>query len=290
MRVFQQGLGYRSRSQLAVGIEDVAALVDAPAVVGSPFHQIDLFPEVLSVVAHPEMPGPGVHRHAPGVAKPVGPGFGAGPLHAGERIVRGHRVETPRVRAVDVDPKHLGKQMVQSLSLEISVRIAGPVAGGDVHQVLGTEGDGCAVVSVGLPFDDHLGRVGVKTVGRLAVYPIAGDANALAAVPNPVVAADEEVAVLLEGGMKGDAVGQGFPEMVQDLRRRRQPVPRWSGTAAAPLSWGPGRRTTTCGSPAPSPPPPGWSARAWGRLAPPGRAGVGPGRRPPARAQTPIGS
>ena len=53
MRVFQQGLGYGSGSQLAIGIEDVAALVDAPAVVGSPFHKVDLFPEVLSVVAHP---------------------------------------------------------------------------------------------------------------------------------------------------------------------------------------------------------------------------------------------
>ena len=107
--------------------------------------------------------------------------------------------------------------MVESLSLEIGVGIAGPVAGGDVHQALGTEGDGCAVVSVGLPFDDHLGRFGVKTVGGLGVHPVAGDANALAAVGDPVVAADEEVAVLLEGGMKGDAVGQGFPEVVQDF-------------------------------------------------------------------------
>ena len=163
------------------------------------------------------MPGPGVHRHAPGVAKPVGPGFGAGSLHCDERIVRRHRVEAPRVRAVHVDAQHLGQQVVQSLAHEIGVGIAGPVAGGDVHQPLGTEGDGGAVVTVGLPFDDHLGRVGLETVGRGAVHPVAGDANALVAVRNPVVAADEEVAVLLEGWMEGDAVGQGFPEVVQDF-------------------------------------------------------------------------
>ena len=54
-------------------------------------------------------------------------------------------------------------------------------------------------------------------MGGLGVHPIAGDANPLAAGRDPVVAADEEVAVFLEGGMKGDAVGQGFPEMVQDF-------------------------------------------------------------------------
>ena len=78
-------------------------------------------------------------------------------------------------------------------------------------------------------------------MGGLGVHPIAGDANALAAGRDPIVAADEEVAVLLEGGMKGDAVGQGFPEVVQDFVGARQPGIRWSGTAAAPPSWGPGR-------------------------------------------------
>ena len=92
-----------------------------------------------------------------------------------------------------------------------------PSPGGDVHQPLGTEGDGGAVMSVGLPLDDHLGRVGVEAVGRGAVHPIAGNANALVAVRDPVVAADEEIAVLLVVGMEGDAVGQGLPEVVQDL-------------------------------------------------------------------------
>ena len=94
-------------------------------------------------------------------------------------------------------------------------------------------------------------------VGWRAVHPIAGDANALVAVANPVVAADEEVAVLLEGGMKGDAVGQRLPEVVQDLVGAVNPGLRWSGTGAAsafPGSWSmnhnlrlPGSFTTTTG-------------------------------------------
>src|SRR4029079_17073113 len=89
-------LGRRRRQRLrthrAVGIEDVAPLIDAPAKIIGLANKIDLLPEILAVVADPDVPGLWIARQPPRIAKAISPRFGNDALLSDERIVRRHAV------------------------------------------------------------------------------------------------------------------------------------------------------------------------------------------------------
>src|SRR5262249_39807742 len=87
-RVLDGRFGDRRRAGLAGGVERVAALDDAPAVVGAALHQVRLLPQVLPVVADPQVVGLAVDVQPPRVAEAVRPRLGtyAGRVH--ERVVR----------------------------------------------------------------------------------------------------------------------------------------------------------------------------------------------------------
>ena len=73
----------------ALGVEGVAAFLNAPAIVFSAADFIDLFPEVLSVLSDPDFAGLLVDIESPGVAKAIGPDFGASPGSVDEGVIGG---------------------------------------------------------------------------------------------------------------------------------------------------------------------------------------------------------
>ena len=104
----------RVGASLARGDEDVAPLGDAPAVVAPLLDQVNLLPEVLPILADPELARLAVVAQPPGVAQAVGPQLGPGSLAIDERVVLGHAVVPARVGVIDVDPQHGRQQVVES--------------------------------------------------------------------------------------------------------------------------------------------------------------------------------
>src|SRR5262249_32742993 len=95
------------RPAFAIGVEGMAALGDAPAVVGPLLEEIHLLPQILAVLSDPDVAGLLVHRHAPRIAEAVRPDFGTGILEIDEGIVRRHRVGLTGGRMIDVDTEDL---------------------------------------------------------------------------------------------------------------------------------------------------------------------------------------
>ena len=147
-------------------MEDVAPLADAPAVVGPLLDQVDLLPEVLAVVADPELARLAVVAQPPGVAQAVGPDLGPGAGAVDERVVLGHPVVPARVGVIDVDPQHGPQQVVERLAGQVGVGAARAVARGDVEEPVVAEGEVAAVVAVGGPLDDDELRGRVDPVRR----------------------------------------------------------------------------------------------------------------------------
>ena len=85
--VFDGRLDERRRPGLAVEVERVAALRHAPAVVVALLDEVRLLPQVLAVVADPEVAGLRVVADAPRVAQAVGPRLGREALVIDERVV-----------------------------------------------------------------------------------------------------------------------------------------------------------------------------------------------------------
>src|SRR5262249_19334198 len=77
----------RVRPRLAVQVERMRALQDAPAVVSALLDEVDLLPDVLAVVADPQIAALGVDVQPPGVAEAVGPSLRDNALVADERVV-----------------------------------------------------------------------------------------------------------------------------------------------------------------------------------------------------------
>ena len=123
----------RVGARLVLGVEDVAPLGDAPAVVRPFLDEVDLLPEVLPVLADPELPRLAVVAHPPGVAQAVGPQLGTGAGAIDERVVLRDPVIPARIGVVDVDPEHGRQQVVEGLAGQVGVGAAGPVPRGDVE-------------------------------------------------------------------------------------------------------------------------------------------------------------
>src|SRR5262245_42699998 len=75
MRVVDEGRRYRRRAKLAVEIKRVTTFVNAPAVVGAALDEESLLPQVLAVLADPDVASGLVDVNSPGVAEAVGVGF-----------------------------------------------------------------------------------------------------------------------------------------------------------------------------------------------------------------------
>ena len=217
-------LGGRRRdrvgARLALGVEDVAPLDEAPAVIGPLLDQVDLLPEVLAVLADPELARLAVVAEPPGVAQAIGPELGPGAGAIDEGVVLGHRVVPARVGMIDVDPQHGREQVVEGLAGQVGVGAAGTVARGDIEIAVVAEGQVAAVVAVGGPFDDDQLRFRVDAMWRLAVDRIAHRLSGLA-TSQRAIQADIDITVALVVGVERQADGQAI-----DLEQRPRPRSR----------------------------------------------------------------
>src|SRR5262249_51403180 len=73
--MFDRGRHDGCRSAATMRIKRMAALDYAPSIIISTMDQICRLPQILPVVADPDVAGLFVNAHAPGVAKTVCPGF-----------------------------------------------------------------------------------------------------------------------------------------------------------------------------------------------------------------------
>src|SRR4051794_22614852 len=103
MMMLDRRLQYRRRPLFAAGIERMTSFHDAPAVIRPFFYEVGLLPQVLPVLANPEMPCLPVGGHPPGVAQAVGPDLRPGPLEFHKGIVLGHGVGFAWVRPIYID-------------------------------------------------------------------------------------------------------------------------------------------------------------------------------------------
>src|SRR5205814_6663128 len=127
------------------------SLAQVPAVVAALDEDVDLLVQVLTDIGSPELAGLLVERHAPDVAKTVGPGFGNGTreltlLGSHEGIVRGHGVVLAGVLLIDVDAQHLAERLLEVLAVAERIVGGAAVAQRDVEIAVGAEDDGAAVV------------------------------------------------------------------------------------------------------------------------------------------------
>src|SRR4051794_23707411 len=140
---------------LAIGEEDMAALGQAPAVIAALLDQVNLLPEILTVLADPELARLAVEAEPPGIAQAVGPELGPGAGASDEGVVPGYAVVPARVGVIDVDSQHGRQQVIQGLPRHVCVRAAGAVSRRDVEEAVVAEVKVAAIVAVGAPLDDE---------------------------------------------------------------------------------------------------------------------------------------
>src|SRR5439155_3011774 len=128
--------GERRRTGLAVEVERVTTLDDAPAVVGALLDEIHLLPQVLAVLPNPQIAGGAIDVQSPRVAEAIRPRFGPHALLADERVVLGDGVILATVGMVDIDAQHLGAETTKVLAGEIGIGVGGAVAGRDVKHAI----------------------------------------------------------------------------------------------------------------------------------------------------------
>src|SRR6185436_7978991 len=104
------------RAELPIEIEVVAPFEDAPAKVVARADEKDLLPQILAVVADPDVPCRGIDVQLPWVAETVGVGLGDDVLLAEKWIVLGDAVLLAIRRMIDVDSLELGEVLGQILA------------------------------------------------------------------------------------------------------------------------------------------------------------------------------
>src|SRR5258706_4764869 len=110
----------------------MAPFIHAPSIIFAPTDEVSCFPEVLTVVADPDLSGLLVDAHAPRITQAVGPVFRSRIGHSNKWIVLGHGVRLRSVRVIDVDAQHAAEKLAQILARVPSIRIARAVARRDV--------------------------------------------------------------------------------------------------------------------------------------------------------------
>ena len=169
MMMLKRGLHMRRRSHLPGQIERMASLVDAPAVVVPLPHEVDLLPQVLTVVADPDVARLAVGGHPPRIAQSVRPRLRNDVGLSDKRVVHRYRISLARRGMIDVETQHLGGQLRQILTTQVGVAVGGAVARRDIHQAVVAERDRGPVVSVGRPLDDRRFAGGIEFIRRLGV-------------------------------------------------------------------------------------------------------------------------
>src|SRR5438552_284274 len=119
--------GERRRAGLAVEVERMTALDDAPAVVSALLDEVDLLPQVLAVLPDPQIAGGAIDVQPPRVAEAIRPRLRPHTLLADERIVLGDGVILATVGMVDIDAQHLGAESAEVLAGEIGIGVRGAV-------------------------------------------------------------------------------------------------------------------------------------------------------------------
>src|SRR5882672_11431322 len=108
---------YRGRgAQLAIEIKRMAPFINTPSIILAAPDEVRRFPEVLTVVACPNLSGLLVDAQPPRVAQAVGPVFGSRVRHRDKRIVPRHRVTLRSTDVIDIDAQHTAEQLAQVLA------------------------------------------------------------------------------------------------------------------------------------------------------------------------------
>ena len=102
----------RMRPQLAVDVKRVAPLVNTPAVVFAGPNQMYRLPQILPVVANPNLPGQRVNGKPPRIAQAVGEQLGPRVRQVDKRIVRRDDVRLFRRAVADVDAQHTAEKVI----------------------------------------------------------------------------------------------------------------------------------------------------------------------------------
>ena len=132
----------------------MVALAGVPPVVGPAAQHVDLLPRLLADVVHPDLAGPGPHRHAERVAEARGPGLQArpgarrGPARRGaatrpgradERVAGRHRTGAGQAQHLAEREVGAARVVVVAGAAAGVVEAAVPVADGHVQQAVGPE-------------------------------------------------------------------------------------------------------------------------------------------------------
>ena len=192
------------------GPERLRAFHGVPAVVAPLHDQVDLLPGVLADIGRPEPSGGRIEGDLPGVPQPGGVDLAAGPRAIHERVVGRDGIAAARLAAIDVDPQDLAEQHVEPLAVAEGIVAAATVTEAHVEQAVGPEGDRTAVVVPEGLFEGQydLGARRVGPVGivlrdpkpRHVLHPLRARRGVA-----PHAHADEELAVLLEPRVEGEA-------------------------------------------------------------------------------------
>src|SRR5262245_13237310 len=106
MTMFDGRRHRRSRTELTVRIKGMASFVNAPAIIFTTPDEVSGFPEILAVVAHPDLPGFLINAHAPRIAQTVSPVFRSRVFQSDKGIVVGYRVRLRSVRVININAQH----------------------------------------------------------------------------------------------------------------------------------------------------------------------------------------
>src|SRR5258707_15613576 len=106
----------------------MAPFIHAPSIIFAPTDEVSCFPEVLTVVASPDLSGLLVDAHAPRITQAVSPVFRSRVRHPNKRIVLWHRVRLRPADTIDVNAQHTAQQLAQILAGIPSIRVACSVA------------------------------------------------------------------------------------------------------------------------------------------------------------------
>src|SRR5205807_514480 len=85
--MLDRGWRHKVRPLGTVRIKRMAPFGHAPTIVVPPLDEKGLLPQILAILAHPQVPGLAIDRHSPRVAQAQGPDLRPSPLDTYERIV-----------------------------------------------------------------------------------------------------------------------------------------------------------------------------------------------------------
>src|SRR4051794_14014498 len=116
--VLGRGKSQRLWPHLPVRIKNMAPFIDAPPKIVPFANEIDLLPQILAVVADPDMTRSGIDRQPPGISQAVSPGLWHDAFVTDEGIIWRHAVVFAIRRMIDIDPQDFAREPCQVLAAE----------------------------------------------------------------------------------------------------------------------------------------------------------------------------